>query len=197
MHNYRRGTEELEDRHNGTSTQELEYSQTQTSHLSSPKDRDHDSTVESPRNASSLQRPLSAPPTRYPYGRHSGLSKEKAAMSGSGARGGVQSSREFNVRYSDDGARAGRRAAKGRAGSEGETIQLQARSRLSSTADSSPERRRSNRTQYNGYGKGSPRKKRSDKNACDGGKSCEEGKEAPLSSEEFGLRRWKEYAVLR
>lgn len=109
----------------------------------------------------------------------------------------MQSSREYNVRYSDDGALAGRRGAKGRPGSESETAQVQARSRLSSTADSSPERRRSNQTQYNGHGKRSPRRKRSDENAFEGGESCEEGKDPPLSSEEFGLRRWKEYAVLR
>lgn len=202
VHGYRHGAAKVDDESNDTLTQQLEYSPTHALQLPSngvptTRGRDRKSPGKSSRPTSPVQRPLSAPPNTYLRTRSTGPSQEKSAMSrsGSGWKGGNQSSHGYNVRYSNDGAQVEKRAAKSRTSSESETAQVQARSRVSSAGDSSPERRRSYEAQLDEQEQKS--RERLEEIAFEGGESFSDEKEIPLSSEDFGLRRWKEYAVLR
>lgn len=142
------------------------------------------------------QRPLSAPPKAYPFARHSGLPSEQARLGlgvevgsgtwvGSRTMAGASKVNEPTCRSRGGGITLGTKPVD-------EGIMNQQRETRSLTVEVNSDTKRSQhdiscksevrrrmRVQKRGFG------------------SSEEIKEVPLSPQEFGLRRWKEYAVLR
>ncbi|CAM9106724.1 unnamed protein product, partial [Hapterophycus canaliculatus] len=168
-------------------------------------------------NVSPRQRPLSAPPKAYPFARHEGLSQEqdREEMDESeglvaGARDRAYKSRRScgdpdeverePVEKGRDGRGTGRcGTVRGSENSGGHQ-----RLSMSSTFGVASERRRSDErqtsTKHSLLPNGREKVARGGATGSglqEGGKEGGETVDAPLSSQEFGLCRWKEYAVLR